>query len=58
MTSPNETDSGNKINTYSIKTAVQSLNESLQSVGESPVIWKEQVKHSILEQMWLKLEVL
>lgn len=29
-------DSGNEINPYSIETAVQSLNKSLQSVGESP----------------------
>jgi hypothetical protein len=30
-------DSGNEINTYSRDTVVQSLNESLQSVGELPV---------------------
>jgi hypothetical protein len=32
-----ETDSGNKIKTYSRETTAQSLNESHQSVGESPV---------------------
>jgi hypothetical protein len=35
-----KTDSGNEINTYNRETAVQSLNESLQRVGESPVILK------------------
>jgi hypothetical protein len=32
-----ETDSSNKIKTYSREITVQSLNESHQSVGESPV---------------------
>jgi hypothetical protein len=35
--SSDETDSGNEMNTYSREIAVSSLNESFQSVGESPV---------------------
>jgi hypothetical protein len=35
--SSDETDSGNEMNTYSREIAVPSLNESFQSVGETPV---------------------
>jgi hypothetical protein len=38
--SSDESGSGNEINTYSRETGVRLLNESLQSVSESPVRWK------------------